>query len=543
MTTAQTTTSKTSNTESQRGAPGADAQTPTSKRASLRGRPLAEQLQMLAPTSPEIVQAKTKGSAGGSKGDKKSALDQQAVEDRTKVKDYGQPLALKWADIKDLFSKNTSGGWVAKKTPLAPVVLGPGIDPSLATPIGSIARQLSDMQAKNIITKRNESVLVPNMSVRVTLHLKPGGYGTPDYRFTWVGNKITVDVAGGSPPEQNTVKEGVDKKLYLPQLEVAGLKFRASMFHAKQGTILKQALKLTPKPALQKIAGVSFERKVTPKGSKEGGHYDGNTHTIVIYNFAFEQGDSYALRAIAHEIGHAIDQYPLAKAEAAYKKSKPKSAKEQEKEDNKLLGTRSPSGRTFKRSGTIGEDSDHANANASEFRRACTKDGVKVQGKKLMGGITKYSETSWDELYAEAFSYYTTDPGLLKSLKPTIYAYFAKKFPRSKEPPAKPASAGSVSEIIKRLQKDKNDPVLFELAAYQLVHTLVRTHYPKAYEGKPPFTRTGYDARLSGVQVTMEDKLLKVTVGRAWCLSITVQNAKARAEELKRAIAAKQSSG
>ena len=67
-----------------------------------------------------------------------------------------------------------------------------------------------------------------------------------------------------------------------------------------------------------------------------------------------------------------------------------------------------------------------------DFRAAATKDGIKLPtgGTSLTGGPTEYSNSNWEDIYAESFAIYVTDPELLKLTRPNLHAYFVKKYPR-----------------------------------------------------------------------------------------------------------------
>ena len=66
-----------------------------------------------------------------------------------------------------------------------------------------------------------------------------------------------------------------------------------------------------------------------------------------------------------------------------------------------------------------------------DYRKAALADGLVADpAGTLSHGLTDYSETSWAENYAESFSIYVDDPDLLRDIRPTVYAYFATRFPR-----------------------------------------------------------------------------------------------------------------
>jgi hypothetical protein len=124
---------------------------------------------------------------------------------------------------------------------------------------------------------------------------------------------------------------------------------------------------------------------------------------------------------IAHEIGHALDLIPMY-GPVAGKKEAP---------DSDYQGT-SGSGTHWKLgSGNTWAPDERPTFKNNDFRKAAIADGLDVSSKgKLNQGITEYGETDWQELFAESWSLYTTDPGALAILRPKTSAYFAKAYPR-----------------------------------------------------------------------------------------------------------------
>jgi uncharacterized protein DUF4157 len=163
-------------------------------------------------------------------------------------------------------------------------------------------------------------------------------------------------------------------------------------------------------------------------------------HEITVYDAAFAAGDFRregtwpALYAtLAHEIGHAHDQEALARANARFRNTATGTL---EQRKARLLATRSPGGSRFTMttapSGamTITVDANRTSRDG-DYRKAALADGLVADpAGALSHGLTDYSETSWSENYAESFSLYVDDPDLLRDLRPTVYAYFASRFPR-----------------------------------------------------------------------------------------------------------------
>ena len=78
------------------------------------------------------------------------------------------------------------------------------------------------------------------------------------------------------------------------------------------------------------------------------------------------------------------------------------------------------------------------------FRQAARRDQVRrdTSGRvttegttaTLSGGITSYSDTDYEELFAEAFALYISAPETLRQLRPNIYTYFNTRYPRPRTP-------------------------------------------------------------------------------------------------------------
>ena len=80
------------------------------------------------------------------------------------------------------------------------------------------------------------------------------------------------------------------------------------------------------------------------------------------------------------------------------------------------------------------------------FARLRRNDGIRpgrAAADKLTGGITAYSNTDWQELFAESFALYVNDPNLFRVLRPNLYQYFATKFPL----PAQSSTSSSTSGV------------------------------------------------------------------------------------------------
>ena len=191
-------------------------------------------------------------------------------------------------------------------------------------------------------------------------------------------------------------------------------KFGAGWSQANKD-LLYQALTLTPDSALRD--GLTFARDAKPKDpdkATEAGIYQKETNTITMFDRAFTTTlPTRIYDSLVHEIGHAAD-----------------------------LGGATLSGGDLK-PGDFGP----------EFRKAAQKDGIAPDTSKpprktrvgteatLKGSPTDQGDTNWKELFADTFSMFVTDPGLLQAIRPHIFDYFVQKFPAQAPAKAAPAKA------------------------------------------------------------------------------------------------------
>ncbi|HEY2993290.1 MAG TPA: hypothetical protein VGM22_10775 [Methylomirabilota bacterium] len=153
--------------------------------------------------------------------------------------------------------------------------------------------------------------------------------------------------------------------------------------------LLHTALSRLPNAARPAIADVKFVRtSATPRPANAAGQYNPRSHTILLYDSAFERSwtrfgsaagriTDTAFMSIVHEVGHALDRPVL------------------------------QSGRFSSATGG--------------FRAAAARDGAVP--------ITDYAGTDLVEHFAEAFALYVLDPQLLEQLRPAISAYFRELLP------------------------------------------------------------------------------------------------------------------
>jgi hypothetical protein len=140
---------------------------------------------------------------------------------------------------------------------------------------------------------------------------------------------------------------------------------------------LNKALALIPQDALKIVDGMKFRIDAGTSPNGEDGHYEEEKRTVVIFSSAFRANDlkrtgesRWAVYAITHEIGHAIDLANLGKAWADYQSSG---------KESKLKDAVSPSGSKWEKDGGgVGQMEERINNKDGEFRKAAIKDGSDV---------------------------------------------------------------------------------------------------------------------------------------------------------------------
>jgi hypothetical protein len=315
--------------------------------------------------------------------------------------------------------------------------------------------------------------LKPNQTVTVDLDLTPHKGKRGLYRFTYTpappakkkGETTTARIlieqvsptpataaakgavggaSGTSEQTSKPAKDPVDTKIKDAALDISG-------YSKKHEAALREAIAKVPASHLAIVKGLKFRRDTTHKPDpKVAGHYNEETHTVVMFDKAFvdtqvvfdEAGaaTSYAAKQIIHEIGHAVDLAPLRAAWATSKKAREemnakagdftskeeadafkKAKKASDAADKALTKARSRSGTKPVTKGTTTLYEIGKAHKGVEFREA-----VKADGKD----VSKYAEKDWQESYAEAYALYLAQPALLKRIRPKIYDHLSKTLPK-----------------------------------------------------------------------------------------------------------------
>jgi hypothetical protein len=248
---------------------------------------------------------------------------------------------------------------------------------------------------------------------------------------------------------------------------------RQGAWSKEEAHALLEAIATVPDSILHSLKGLRFARATaSKKNAQVGGDYNTDTHTVTMYDRAFGDAKlaaegsvsqtrfgapgsppglvSDAVRAIAHEIGHAADLRPLrassqrliaahaglrtfaefetAPGSGQYHFPSRESARAFDRLQEAIRGAKRDDERARSLSGSfwktvadgVTEITIGQGLRDSAFRQAVAADG----GVR----ITKYSDEDWQEAFAEDFSLWVVDPRTLAHLRPQTFAFFEKTF-------------------------------------------------------------------------------------------------------------------
>jgi hypothetical protein len=299
------------------------------------------------------------------------------------------------------------------------------------------------------------------ISLALDLGAVGGDYGM--YRFTFftqhapkkaATKRLLVERLGALGMEGLAPSASADAQ---KRITAHAFKFTGQWTQEQRDTV-RRAVTLVPDAQLSMLDGLAFDRAPDDPATKDAGNYNPDTHVLTLFDRAFATSavrfgapgagvvgpDVYA---VTHEIGHALDYRAYRQRDANEKaalaalrarfgqyESPPDSMnfsgfpKSEQAEFDKLLGAvtkaqnaadkpPTESGHVVKK-GTLVEDKTAK----TEFRTAVATDGK--------ARATDYSDTAWEEAFAEAYALYTTEPATLQRLRPAVHAFFVKRFPR-----------------------------------------------------------------------------------------------------------------
>ena len=218
---------------------------------------------------------------------------------------------------------------------------------------------------------------------------------------------LLIEKIGSLPAAPTQGQLSTNKTSFETKYKGFGFKLTSVWSSSQEISQLDDALTQVSISARNKTKDLIFDRRSSQVGSEgEAGHYNPGTHTIEVFQSAF---DSSALRygrhnllakVLDHEVGHAtahatVNHTPNKKLMAEFKAA----ARLDGASDDKT------GERTFKGADNV----------------------VKV--KTVKGGITEYGDVDIGEYYAEAFSLYSLDPTTTELIRPNVFKFFKKNFP------------------------------------------------------------------------------------------------------------------
>lgn len=294
------------------------------------------------------------------------------------------------------------------------------------------------------------NTLPQNSTINVALNLSSYGGANTIYRFTrytvtsgrTATDHFLIEEVGAAPAAPAAVTAAAGS------FTVNGQNFTlTSGWSDANYALLRQALGMMPAAALAEAAGLSFQYRSGSGSGGEAGEYDRANDRVILFSNAFPTasvrfGTSVTgVRNILHEIGHALDLRPLEQAARTFDTAGQTTAARRT-----FLASRSLSGsRYVDNSGRYESDVNISAARDGAFRRAARSDGVRrdTSGRMIdlgggvqiaagiSGGVTRYSDVNYEELFAESYAIYMTDPDRLRLMRPNVYQYFVGRYPRT----------------------------------------------------------------------------------------------------------------
>jgi hypothetical protein len=381
-----------------------------------------------------------------------------------------RPINLPQATIDAFFQTLPTGNYsVTHAAPAGTTVELGGIPAQHRVPMTSIAMELARQNYPSPATGSTVTVFAPGTTLTVHLNLSAHGLADGDYRFSWTGTAtrgtIYIETLAAAPAALNTpsapappapppqpAQTSAGGTPPAPALQpappmpsgtpitVGSLGFTlATPWPQDRFAHLIRALAQVPASALQTVDGLSFALRSGSGAGGEDGRYDETRHQVVMFASAWTSpnlsryGDSpWPVYAIVHEIGHAVDRAPLRAAWQRYSSGSYATAAQQQAAETRLTGARSFSGARYVQQGGDFLLESPLTGTGGDFRQAAARDGVSLPrgSTTLSGAPTEWARSGWEDVYAESFALYNTDPALLELIRPNIFRYFARRFPR-----------------------------------------------------------------------------------------------------------------
>lgn len=324
---------------------------------------------------------------------------------------------------------------------------------------------------RNVASKlMQEHILTSDTTIMLALDLTSFGGGYDAYRFTRLdlgkqGIELMIERQGTIGVESLRAEQRTKLQQRFNRI---GFR-RGGGFSQDEFDQILIGLADIPETQLSSLRSLRFERQGSdPAHPNAAAHYDQNAHTVRIFDRAFSSGMTrlgrpghvitFASYSVAHEVGHALDLSSLRTSAAATETAKrallgefgtgtsvggyqvpplrdPSRARYDELQRNVRTAmtteraARSRSGARWSggNPSTV-TDTMVRGARQPAFRAAALQDGGRV-GRQMP---TTYPnpESVWQEYFAESFALYQTSPELLRRLRPNVYLFMEREFPR-----------------------------------------------------------------------------------------------------------------
>jgi hypothetical protein len=384
--------------------------------------------RLIAHELAHVVQQDARVSQAVSPRIQRSALDantNKAERDRLQVRTNVIVSPLSADDIKKQFETKD------KATPPADdIFFGAEIDAKLQPGLQNLAAEILSVQ---------DSVS------NVALDLTPFGGSNGVYRFTLVGaskdrkSRAIIERVSTTPPADPGTIDIADEEKRLAKFGFTVGKGFSSDDNKK---LLYLALKRQPDSILSRLQGITFQLGADPTmkvDPNEAGHYDPNSHTIVLLSDALQKtalspdagAASQFTYMLAHEIGHGVDFEKSTARLQVKQKDAQRKWEEAVKESRKVTIGEDPDATKKQaevtRTRAELDKADEAVNQASQHAPTLPSDSSQFRAAKGEAISTLGAESASQD-FAELFALFVLDPDLLKSLRPAAFQYFKDNF-------------------------------------------------------------------------------------------------------------------
>jgi|GEM_PF-6093229 len=310
--------------------------------------------------------------------------------------------------------------------------------------------------------------LEPNSMLTLALHLENVGGGYSAFRFTYVRRQVQGGAANGEILVEHLGGIGMET-LHPDQAKRAQQRFDRYNFRRGAGWSDPQfqevlaALEQVPDTTLNLVAGYTFNRGTVHQTHPEWcGEHQSGTRVITLFDCAFTasltrtgvpgQGlANVARQDVLHELGHALDLRilsqvidPMNQAVNAQRnafrryETQPGSNRysipaSMQARWNQIHAQITAAQRTRDAARSLSGSQWQAQPGSNDLTIVEGADNVAFrQAAQQDGGlrITHYSDTSWQEHFAESYALYMVDPDGLQRLRPHVFAFLQSNFPR-----------------------------------------------------------------------------------------------------------------